>query len=1249
MLLVLNLLLNLFRRSEQSQKPSEPYFQAFILEPILTPSALLDNPLDGQDAPDIDAVDIQVVEIVPPSLAGFEGGTFVVGESGEVGIEFLFDGGKYKGELGIFSLEGMEDLEPGSQEFIAEAAERAFSNTEEGYIAISDRTERALFDGTLGEKTDWNAGEYKGVKTFKMEAGTKFGVILVPNGTVKEVMDNPDIGGAKTPLFSLATGNPDDGLHLGQIVDVDGEGNTFVMEDLRMDRGSDRDYNDFIFRVTGATGEASDMDDFIDPDLDWRETETGLEIIDYITMEDVEKESQPFVGVIDTGFSDNNPDLDYSRITLGSDFVDGDGNPLLSEGEGNEHGTHVLGIIGATQDNDLGIDGIDDDVPLWVGRSVGSGKWADSLWEFVEAAQESGHENAVVNLSLDLTQIDSEGNVTTRYEFTTFEREAIEYARQNGVLIVASAGNDGGVMSVLGQASQEFDNIITVGAADGAGRAEYSSYGQGLDILANGGTVENPVLSLTGEDVGTMAGTSVATAQVTGAISLVWAANPELSYRQVKDILRETATDLGEDGWDLETGAGLLNLAAAVALAKEIQGEDYDPVPWFAPESWSGEGKFEASDRAANGTHSTGSQGGGIPTDKRNFVETVVSNGVKLYYYEKGYIMEQPSGHQTWYALGTGLPAIGRNYINPVPRRPIPGDPDGNGTFSNAEEVEQIDRLSDSIGNGDLNDYYTFTLDESQYVNIQLDGLSADANIELIQKNHPSKPSNILADSTNPDTTREVISRDLEPGTYFIRVYSENNQKTTYDLQIRSRSRNVQPDNGSPATTPDPVYFADVTGDGKGDATVVNNDKVTVRRSTGSDFGENESANEDWTDGAYFGSKRTHFADVNGDGKSDAIVVNEDGVYVKLSDGSNFGETEKWTNIPYYSLANKGEYFADVTGDGKADAIVVNENGVYVRESEGNKFADNATNWTENAYYSIDDKAMAFADVDGDGKADAIVVNNSGVYVRRSNGSSFEAHENWTNEPYFSTGGKGEYFADVDGDGRADAIVVNNDGVYVRRSNGSEFLPDEKWTDNPYFSIDGKGSYFVDVNNDGMADAVVVNNSNVTVRRSTGINFGEGSEANEDWTTNPYYSVTGLGWQNPLPGYPTTDEFGPRDESGWGGDGWHNGIDIATYGTTPPVKAAKSGTVVFAGLDSSGYGKLVKIDHGDGTMSYYAHLSHISVSYGQTVAGGSYIGNVGATGTAFGANPEHLHFEIRVSPYGYGLPNSKNPRDYIQF
>jgi uncharacterized protein with LGFP repeats/pimeloyl-ACP methyl ester carboxylesterase len=322
------------------------------------------------------------------------------------------------------------------------------------------------------------------------------------------------------------------------------------------------------------------------------------------------KSDQPAVGIIDTGFAGNNPDIDYDNVTLGQDRVDGDDNPLLEEGEGNQHGTHTLGLISAQQNNGEGINGINDEAPVWLGRGVGGNNWEESLNEFVDQVQESGRENAVVNLSMDLTQTDEDGNVTTRYELTPEERKALEYARQNNVAVVVAAGNDGGVMSALGQASQEFDNLITVGAAEetdasvsdarGHERADYSSYGRTLDIVAEGGTEDDGVLSTVGDGVGTMNGSSVATAKVTGAVSQVWAANPDLSYRQVLDLLKDTATDLNNPNWDEQTGAGLLNIAAAVNLARVTTPEEYDPEPLFAPDSWSGEGEFTAGERAVN-------------------------------------------------------------------------------------------------------------------------------------------------------------------------------------------------------------------------------------------------------------------------------------------------------------------------------------------------------------------------------------------------------------------------------------------------------------------------------------------------------------------------------------------------------------------------------------------------------------------------------------------------------------------------
>jgi len=629
----------------------------------------------------------------------FETGVFTVGPKGEVGVDFLLDGGKYQGELAIFSLKGIDQFELGSEDFIQEAARRALTNSDLGYVVINDLTEGARFHGSFAWEGDSNSGEYQGVKTFLMRPGDQFGVMLVPNGTVQQVFDNPAVDGATRPLFSLATANPNDAFHVGQIADVTGEGNTFVMEDLRVDGWIDKDYNDIIFQVRGATARAVQLDEVIKPAYDWRGSDLGQALIAYakpyvtsaepiqsdpvvsppinsdltsakpidavpivsppletnpvvtppvnsdvtsakpidavpivsppletnpVVTPPVDSKSvsfdfpasnQPLVGVIDTGFSGNNPDIDYSRIILGRDRISNENNPLLQPGEGNEHGTHVLGIIAATQNNGIGIDGVNDKAPIWLGRAVGSGQWAESLVEFVDAAKASGKPNAVVNLSLDLTQVNPDGSITTRYEFTPQERAAIEYARQNQVLIVVAAGNDGDVMSILGQASQEFDNIITVGAADGLDRAPYSSYGYGLDILARGGTTENPLLSTTGNDVGTMAGTSLAAAHVTGAVSQVWAANPQLSYRQVIDTLKRTATDLNLPGWDAATGAGLLNLAAAVFLAKMLVPEDNATPAIDIPSTWSGEGKVTPTERAAEIYPS-------------NFSGTVISVGV---------------------------------------------------------------------------------------------------------------------------------------------------------------------------------------------------------------------------------------------------------------------------------------------------------------------------------------------------------------------------------------------------------------------------------------------------------------------------------------------------------------------------------------------------------------------------------------------------------------------------------------------
>lgn len=88
---------------------------------------------------------------------------------------------------------------------------------------------------------------------------------------------------------------------------------------------------------------------------------------------------------------------------------------------------------------------------------------------------------------------------------------------------------------------------------------------------------------------------------------------------------------------------------------------------------------------------------------------------------------------------------------------------------------------------------------------------------------------------------------------------------------------------------------------------------------------------------------------------------------------------------------------------------------------------------------------------------------------------------------------------------------------------------------------------------------------------------------------------------------------------------YHKAIDIANKGGGP-ILAADSGTVVAASWDGSGYGNRVMINHGNGTVTLYAHMSLLQVQNGQRVNRGDVIGMMGSTGRSTGV---HLHFEVR--------------------
>jgi len=116
-----------------------------------------------------------------------------------------------------------------------------------------------------------------------------------------------------------------------------------------------------------------------------------------------------------------------------------------------------------------------------------------------------------------------------------------------------------------------------------------------------------------------------------------------------------------------------------------------------------------------------------------------------------------------------------------------------------------------------------------------------------------------------------------------------------------------------------------------------------------------------------------------------------------------------------------------------------------------------------------------------------------------------------------------------------------------------------------------------------------------------------------------------------------TSKFGPRRDPKTGGRRMHKGVDFAAPNGTP-LYATADGVVTHAGW-SSGYGRLVKIQHEFGIETRYAHMSKLRAKVGQRVSRGDRIGDMGASGRVTGV---HLHYEVRVGG------NAVNPMIYIK-
>ncbi len=208
----------------------------------------------------------------------------------------------------------------------------------------------------------------------------------------------------------------------------------------------------------------------------------------------------PIIAVIDTGVNRNHPDL-VGRIGPGMDFIDFDQDPLDENG----HGTHCAGTIAARSDNGIGIAGMVPNtqlMPVRVLDASGSGNVGD-VADGIRWAVDHGAK--VLSLSLG-----SEGNSQAM-------REAVTYAIERNVIVVAAAGNTGRNVPAYPAAIPQVVSVAATTAQDT--RADFSNWGPSwVDVAAPG----QNILSTEGDSYVVESGTSMATPHVAALAALVW-------------------------------------------------------------------------------------------------------------------------------------------------------------------------------------------------------------------------------------------------------------------------------------------------------------------------------------------------------------------------------------------------------------------------------------------------------------------------------------------------------------------------------------------------------------------------------------------------------------------------------------------------------------------------------------------------------------------------------------------------------
>lgn len=478
------------------------------------------------------------------------------------------------------------------------------------------------------------------------------------------------------------------------------------------------------------------------------------------------------VAVIDTGLDKNHPEIKSSIIK--STNIINPMNPTTPD----IHGTHVAGIIAGKKDNGIGGYGLDPAAKILSLDVFGGDYWTFD-YTIANAILEAVNQGAdVINMSLGGSQP------------SEILKEAVDKAISKGVVVVAAAGNEASDMDSY---PAKYEGVISVGSINKDKKlSDYSNYGPATDVVAPGEDVYSSYYDVQkGSSFTKLSGTSMASPVVAGTVALLLSKHPNLKPAEVEYILEKTATDLGEKGFDIKYGNGLVNPVAALKF-------DVKKIPSLVTSTW-GEKEIlnnaETVESSAEITHSftkpSEQKWVKLPVEKGQYIQASLT-GASQYDYKMSIqffgdneqqktdindVTEGKSEGKLIQAPFSGIVAIGIKDVNgsyddtnakqshaTLKIQKLDQLPEDESTINEPIALDSLPFSKDDLyltGETGDEDFFRFTSKEAQFMKFSTTGIpGVDIGLAVYEKDQLFPPA--TDDNGNPLPSGETVEVNPE-------------------------------------------------------------------------------------------------------------------------------------------------------------------------------------------------------------------------------------------------------------------------------------------------------------------------------------------------------------------------------------------------------------------------------------------------------------------------------------------------------